>query len=159
MLIVPYCISIKLLCIISLHSLHFVLSHGTLFHMTGALSLYFISTLAYIQFIPTMKMAYHNHKIALVSSLLSLWQQLEILNHYLQTLLRYSLGDVAERVRHPTKKQNFAGSDPTQVPLLLHIEIQIENANHIDSIRYRSIHRYVSIISMYRPNLSTNPLL
>ena len=145
--------------LIAFSTLCFVLQVLSSIWQVPSVSKYFISTLAYIPFIPKIKMAYHNYKIAFMSSLLTLWQQLESLNDYLQILLRYSLGDVAEWVRHQTKKQKFAGLYPTQVPLLLHIKTQIENTNHIDSIRYWSIHRYVFIISMYWPNLSTNPPL
>ena len=61
---------------------------------------------------------------------------------------------MAEWVRHQTKKQWVAGLNPTQDPIFLQIKIQIENANHIDSIQYQLKHRSVSIVLMtYRPNL------
>ena len=38
----------------------------------------------------------------------------------------------------------------------LHIQVQIENANRLDTISINSIHRYVSNISMHRLNPDTN---
>ena len=44
---------------------------------------------------------------------------------------------------------------PSSSPFL-HIEIQIESANHPDTISINSIHQYVSNISMYRPTFNIN---
>ena len=89
------------------------------------------STLAFIQFIPRIKIAYHNYKKALVSSYLSPEQQFKSLNH-----------NSRSQIESHTS------------PFFLHIKIQIENATHINMILIDSIHQYVSIISIYQPNLS-----
>ena len=52
------------------------------------------------------------------------------------------------------KALDYKTVDRIQVPSFLHIEIQIENANHFDTILIDSIPRYVSNILMYQPNLS-----
>ena len=114
-------------------------------------SWHYISTLAYIQFTPKREIAYHNYKIALVSSYLSPQQQFKSLSDSWQILPRRSKA-VWVGIRLPNNRLRIESHSSLLI-------FEIKNANHIDLIWYRSIHRSVSIISMYWPNLNFVPLI
>ena len=66
--------------------------------------------------------------------------------------IHQSFGWVVKALDHITV--TGCGIETHSKPIFFNIKIQVENANHLDTISINSIHQYVSNILMYRPNLS-----